>query len=94
MCQTPQTETGETVLGFRRVPGDERQGAWRDLDDGTGINVQVVTEAPNRLPAKQFHIVILQGELGTSRLDFVSFYSFSCILPFQSGAVSAGLLSE
>ena len=35
---------------------------WNDLDDGSVISLYVVTEAPNRLPAIRFHIVIIQGE--------------------------------
>ena len=46
---------------------------WKDLDDGSSISLRVVTKAPNRLPAFQFHIVIIQGSLRNS--DWTLFHS-------------------
>ena len=35
---------------------------WNDLDNGSEISLFVVTEAPTRLPAIRFHVIIIQGE--------------------------------
>ena len=36
---------------------------WSDLDDGSDVSLYLVREAPNRLPAIRFHIIIIQKNL-------------------------------
>ena len=59
-------ESGESLI-------QKCRDLWRDLDDGTALQVHVVEDAPHPSPTTNFHIVILQGE--TSDQDWTLFHS-------------------